>query len=595
MLTGDAIGYDPERVRALGRRTSDSIRALDAIASSDPAAASAMRIVRLIRRNLSDLWMPLIREIENSSSMTAWSSHLAERHRFERHRVDGQAVDGQRSAWLTHVADVPGGHRAAEADAAFAELLVRLDDDELLGRLEEMAASQARAGLAVDPTDPTWTSMLVALGADLDRRLADDSGGAFARDLLDATRRTPMIALAAPYSALLSAMAHEVAVAMLAVDPWVPELHPVSYERGVDTVLALVVDTPGACLELLLDERALHSLAAWETLDADIVNEVVWNGLHTAVTEAPARLADGYDVLRSLTLLANGPLDGGFAPGVARGVADSLTVYVDTLAPAIRYEGDDPVTIHAFDPDLTVRLGTYDELVDLFGAVLRDEAAQASVGVTLGAYADRVVDELGDDLADHVGIEYVARITDLVGDAARTERAEIVLVAAEALARQERTGSLVTFGATAALGPSATFASHLVRTTARTAIEAAGDLRIDASADGATGLDPSISAAVHRHITVAVLQRVADDPTSRSRALLDGVTGEQWELLREHLDDIERAQGDIVERHERIDRMERYIERFIPALGGHLRTVRAAPGMHELEEDRAPVGADDDR
>ena len=61
MLGPDAIGYDPARVQVLGRRTSDSIRALDAIVSSDPAAAAAMRVVRLIRHNLSDLWMPLIR------------------------------------------------------------------------------------------------------------------------------------------------------------------------------------------------------------------------------------------------------------------------------------------------------------------------------------------------------------------------------------------------------------------------------------------------------------------------------------------------------------------------------------------------------
>jgi hypothetical protein len=586
MLGPDAIGYDPARVQVLGRRTSDSIRALDAISSSDPAAAAAMRVVRLIRHNLSDLWMPLIREIETGSSMTGWTTHPLEQHPHP---------------WLTHTTPARGRPRQGStgrvgADKVFGKLIARLDDDELLARLEEMSAAQVRAGIAVDPTDPQWLGMLVALAHDLDRRLAADTDGSFARALLDTAPRAPMIALAAPHSTRLSAMAPELVRVLLRVESWAPELHPVSYELGVDALLGLLVDTPNACLDLLLDERVLTNLAAWDSLDDDIVNEVVWNGLHAAVTEMPERLTDGYAVLRTLTELANGPLDDGFAPGMARGVADSLTVYIDTLAPAIRFEGDDPVTVYSFDPDLTVRLGTYDELVDLFGAVLRDEAAQASIGVTLGAYTDRVVADLGDHLVDHVGIEYVARFTDLISDAARTERAEIVLVAAASLARSQRMGSLATFGATVAVGPVGSYAGHVVRSTARTAIELAGELGPHASDDiDSASLDPSISSTIHRHITVAVLERVADDPSARTGEYLTRVTDEQWDLLREHLDDIDNAGDDLTEQRERVDRMERYIEHAIPALGGYLRTVRGAPGVNELEEDRAAVGADDDR
>lgn len=584
-LGPDAIGYDPARMQVLGRRTSDAIRALDAIASSDPAAAAAMRVVRLLRQNLSDLWMPLIREIETGSSMTGWTKHPLEQHSH---------------AWLTHATAAQGrlrqGTGRVGADKVFGRLLARLDDDELLARIEEMGAAQVRAGIAVDPTDPQWLGMLVALAHDLDRRLAADTDGSFARALLDSAPRAPMIALAAPHSPRVSAMAPELARVLLRVESWAAELHPVSYELGVDALLGLLVDTPTACLDLLLDERILTNLAAWDSLDTDIVNEVVWNGLYTAVTEMPERLTDGYAVLRTLTELANGPLDDGFAPGMARGIAESLTVYINTLAPAIRFEGDDPVTVYSFDPDLTVRLGTYDELVDLFGAVLRDEVAQASVGVTLGAYTDRVVADLGDHLVDHVGIEYVARFTDLISDAARTEHAEIVLVAAASLARSQRMGSLATFGATIALGPAGSYGVQLVRSTARVAIELAGELGPHASDDiDGAALDPSISSTIHRHITVAVLERVADDPSARKGEHLTRVTDGQWDLLREHLDDIDSAGDDLTERRERVDRMERFIEHSIPALGGYLRTVRSAPGVNELEEDRAAVGADDDR
>ena len=592
-MSGVSIGYDPARVRALGRRTSDSIRALDAIRSSDPAADDAMRVLRLIRRNLSDLWMPLIREIEHSTSMTSWTAHPIDQHRRAWLRT---------ATWLTHDGgsargrDDVGAQQPALsapdlADAAFRAVLSKLSDAEVLERIEEMSDAQARAGIRIDPTDPRWVAMLAALAGDLDERLGSDADGSFGRDLLAAAQRSPLIALAAPYSPRLSAIAHDLALAMLRVESWVPELHPVAYELGVDALLGLLADSPALCLDLMLDETALGNLAAWKSLDAEIVNQVVWSGLFAAIADAPERLRDGYAVLQSLTRLANGRLDGGFAPGMARGVADSLTVYIDTLAPAIRYEHSDPVTIYWFDPDATIRLGSYDEVVDLFGAVLRDEAAQASIGVAIGAYTDRVVADLGGHLDDHVGLEYVARFTDLVSDATRTEQAEIMLVAAAALAHRERMGSIVTFGANIALGPAGTFAGQVVRVTARAAIEAgssAGPERTDGIRDA------SISSTVHRHITVAVLERVSRDPAMRSGEFLEQVTDEQWGLLREHLDDVDGAGDDLAERRHRVDRMERYIEQFIPPLGGYLRTVRSAPGVQELEEDRAPVAPDRD-
>jgi len=593
-MTDLSIGYDPARIRALGRRTSDSIRALDAIHSTDPAAADAMRVVRLIRQNLSDQWMPLIREIESSTSMTNWTSRSPDAHRFP----------SSGAAWLTHHAGdrtnarrSPPAAQIVVADQAFRKLLSKLDDEELLDRLEDMCDAQARAGIRIDPTDPAWASMLAALAAELDDRLGHDTDGSFGRSLLDVARQAPMIALAAPYSSRLSALAYDLAIAMLRVESWVPELHPVNYESGVDALLGLLDDSPAACLDLLLDETVLGNLAAWSSLDSDVVGDVVMNGLQTAITADPQRLADGYAVLGSLTELANGRLDGGFAPGMARGVADSLTAYMDTLAPAIRYEGDDPVTVHSFDPDFTIRLGTYDELVDLFGALLRDQAAQASIGVTLGAYTDHIVTDLGEHVDDHVGIEYVARFTDLISDAARTEQAEIVLVAAAAAARRERIGTYFSSGLTIALGPAASFPGHVVRATARSLFEAGGFEAGGAAGPGRSDevADNSIGSTIHRHITVAVLERVSSDPAARTGEFLERVTDDQWALLREHLDDIEAAGDDLTERHGRVDRMERYIEQFIPPLGGYLRTVRSAPGVNELEETRAATGADDDR
>ena len=117
----------------------------------------------------------------------------------------------------------------------------------------------------------------------------------------------------------------------------------------------------------------------------------------------------------------------GFAPGAARGIANSLIGYIDTLAPAIRKEDGGAVTLIVLgDTPFTFDLGTYEEVRDLVGAIGRDEQAQAAIGVTLGAYVNSVVDELGIDVASRSGIEHVAQFADLVGDAVSAEQAEMV-------------------------------------------------------------------------------------------------------------------------------------------------------------------------
>ncbi|HSP27298.1 MAG TPA: hypothetical protein VLN74_02030, partial [Ilumatobacteraceae bacterium] len=59
-------GYEPARVHQLARRTAEAIDELTRIVSNDPAAAEAIRTVRLTRSNLEAQWMPALREIARS-------------------------------------------------------------------------------------------------------------------------------------------------------------------------------------------------------------------------------------------------------------------------------------------------------------------------------------------------------------------------------------------------------------------------------------------------------------------------------------------------------------------------------------------------
>ena len=122
----------------------------------------------------------------------------------------------------------------------------------------------------------------------------------------------------------------------------------------------------------------------------------------TAVASDPARLRDGYGVIGGLTRLANGALDDGFGPGMARGVANSMIGYVDTLGRG-RSTRRTAVQVRVTtigEHRFTIELGTYEEVRNLFGAIARDVEAQAALGVVLGAYMNTVIAELGTDIAD---------------------------------------------------------------------------------------------------------------------------------------------------------------------------------------------------
>ena len=72
------IGYDPDRISALARLTMESIDGLARIRSAEPDAEHALRVARAARRTLEDVWMPLLREIEQEIQGAVTTDTLAE-------------------------------------------------------------------------------------------------------------------------------------------------------------------------------------------------------------------------------------------------------------------------------------------------------------------------------------------------------------------------------------------------------------------------------------------------------------------------------------------------------------------------------------
>ena len=555
--------YDARRVRSLAHRTAEAIDRLREIRSDDAAAAEAMRAVRLARRNLEDLWMPTLRQIERSDAMISW----------ERSEL---AALGVRQA----------ERRSATASATVWTSLSALSSDELIGHLEWMDR------LAIpDRSDEGWqTRFLDRYGADLDvlamelaARVVRDPAfaarlAAVASDhplLGHLTRRAPF---PVPFlSAIVRSMMWPHGPAATA------DLD--GFASSLSSVLASLVGDPGACLDLLMDPAVMFGLASWERLDGDVVTQFTISGLHTAVAVDSDRLDDGYHVIATLVELTNGPLDGGLQPGMALGMAVSLAGYIDTLAPAIRQEGTYPVIV--IDDGLEVELGSYDDLVDLVGALLRHDEAQAAIGTVLGAYTTRIVTDLGADIGLGQGLEYVTRFTDLVADASRTEQAELVMEAAAEEARRRRFGGLIGFGVTATL--TAGGAGSVTRALVSRAVALATDHIAPVSA--ASLPDARIPSVTYDLITVAALRVVAVDRVQRRRAGLDGVPRSAWTELDRRLAIIE-AEDDLAERTRHVLRLDHWVESSVPLLAAYLGRIRSVPGMDELTEERKAVRTD---
>ena len=269
----------------------------------------------------------------------------------------------------------------------------------------------------------------------------------------------------------------------------------------------------------------------------------------------------------------------------ARGIANSLIGYIDTLAPAIGQEDGGRVTllVPGATP-FTFELGTYEDVRDLVGAISRDAQAQAAIGVTLGAYLNSIADGLGVGIARRSGIEHVAQFADLVGDAVSAEQAEMIADAAASSAQQRLLVDAVGFGASAAVsaaggGPVVGFAVNQL-------------LRI--GTDRFAGVDPATmpnGAIRHRTYDAIVVASVTvgrSDPTAIDADRPAGDRDDPDELARvdRYLDRLARldATGDVDGYADEVSRMTQFIERSTPNLDAFVNSITELAAVNELIE-----------
>ncbi len=561
--------YDPTRIRELSVRTVAAIDALSMISSSDPAAAEALRTVRLLRHNLEDLWMPLLRQIEASRAMISWTASAAGsvmEFAEERRRLLGD--------WI-HAHD----------DLTYAEQLRSMSDPELLHHLGSFDTDSLPldADYQLDLHDERWLATFPTVAAEMARRVRDDAR--FAARLVGAADRNPVIGLAVGHADFPIDFTYDVATVMLHGRSWMDDLEARAGAAATNAALAELASSPTHALALLGDPTSLEALAAWHLLDPVIVADIVHCGLYEAVAADPSRLREGYGVLEGLTRLANGSLDDGFTPGVARGVANSMIGYVDTLGRGIGAEDGGDVRVTTIDEHpFTIELGTYEEVRELFGAMARDLEAQAALGVVLGAYMNTVTERVGQEIGSRTGVEEVAQFADLIGDAVTAEQAEMVAVATAAATRWGILAGAIGFASSTAV--SSLGAGPVVGLAVTRVIKM--------GTDNMSEPDPEIMPnGLLRHVAydailVATVSLARSDAATRpSHGMRD--QHEDLAVVDSYLSRLAEldADGDAGAYHDHVSDMADYIAQRTPELDEFVNEVMTNAAVSELREDHS--------
>jgi hypothetical protein len=184
-------------------------------------------------------------------------------------------------------------------------------------------------------------------------------------------------------------------------------------------------------------------------------------------------------------------------------------------------------------------------------------------------------------------VTHLADFADLIGDASRTEQAELVMAAAVDEARRRQLSGLIGFGANVTLLLSG--AGSVARSIAGQAVRAAANWRSNDEPERLP--DGQIPAQTYDLITVAAVAVAASDPSMRPGAGLDDVTTTQWTEASRRIDDLAQL-DDPHERMLAVGELDHWISTSVPALATYLLELRKMPGMNELKEGRNAVAAD---
>ena len=344
-------GYDPDRIAELEHRTRWALERLDTITSHDAAAHLALAAAERLRGALATGFVPAVAAIRSVDPLAVGAAC---------------SVDG----WLRS--------RLGDID------LVVLLGIELTRQIEEHGPP--------DPDDPFWIGEFDEWVAEFERRARLDPD--FGEFLAAEAAVNPMIGEIVAAGDFDGDVLLTVTEALLHSSPR-GAVHDTYRDGAIDNLLAAIAARPPIALTLLGTGDAVERLLTWNDseggafgLDGEVVGAVFSSALRHPLDDAE-RAHEAQAVLATLAELAHGPrFDRGFPPGTASGMTVGLLSHLPSLLDSLRLDAD----VYFTDDRgrFEARLGSSAAVVDLLGALLRDESSRVMLlaaipGLAVGA------------------------------------------------------------------------------------------------------------------------------------------------------------------------------------------------------------------
>lgn len=501
------LGYDPGRVRALATRTAAAIDELAAIDCDLPEAHAAHDAISLTRRNLAELWMPLLDRILASDALIASTTTPLDRVRAEWTTT---------ADWLT----VDESVTRSWTDRRLIDAVIAHD-------------ASWRTDETGDPLVPAGDLFDDAM-REIARRAAFDDG--FAEQLLAAAGDTAtlgVIVAGASFGPTFTAAVGRRLLGPASSQGLLPDARS-RHELATGLVLERLVTWPDVALDLLGDDVVREGLLWREGLPTGAVREFVAAGLHQAVRDDPTELQRSLDVLAGFVPAARRTP---FPAGLAQGIAAAVGTHMAHLGPLL-----DPGAEGFLDVAGTGRLTVGGEpvsdadLVSLYGRVVRDPDAQLLLELGLTDLLVELLADVPPAAAKASGSQYPVALGDLVrtqiepavkalrlvfGDAAVHEQRRIEQLLAR---RTHERDQLLDVGLSLA-------GMLTVSTPVSALLKVADDLRPSAASRDDGVPDNAVLARLDGVVAREALRLVVADDQLRAAAGLDVLDDENWQRL----------------------------------------------------------------
>lgn len=353
-------GYEPSRITILTQQSRWALGALDAVHSTDPAAAQAMTAIAALKAVIADRFVPASAAIGIIDPLGGSAMSFVDDHYWDP------------GAWADRLFGAPSGGLSDRTD------------DELLRELIDLGANapfQAR----FMPDHPYWDEFQ-DLADEIARRTVDGETGtitAFGQLLLDNVWQLLALPIAISigefdprFSAQALTMVFDPDLAMSA------EVHR-SEAFGADLILETLIDHPEVMAELIqrdhaafeagelrIEETFLFRIMNSDVVDQELLGEAIGSILDPS---GPVELAD---IERSMSLFVEVANATEFERGFSERVALALALAVVELLPQL--EGQIRLDQTIYFDDIgeaeALLLGEYADVRDFIGAILVNPA-----------------------------------------------------------------------------------------------------------------------------------------------------------------------------------------------------------------------------